>query len=180
MSHSYNTPPLSASHHLHFAMCTDHRKIYGHVFSKPLTFQTLQNTFSNSSWSTLVHHVKSILIEPITNLNLVLANTASAPCTHVKPTVQLLMPWSVAVSRAYRTPRRYSRAEHPQSWPRSPRSRTHTISSPIADNHQSYLTDVEFHAFLRPCAPVRANVPLAFPLTRLRLSASLRRSPSIS
>jgi hypothetical protein len=79
MSHNYNTPPLSASHHLHFAMCTDHRRIYGHVFSKSLTFQTLQNTFSDSTWSTPVHHVKSILIDPITNLNLVLANTATAP-----------------------------------------------------------------------------------------------------
>jgi hypothetical protein len=48
------------------------------VFSKPLTFQTLQNTFSDSPWSTPVHHAKSILIDPITNLNLVLANTATA------------------------------------------------------------------------------------------------------
>jgi hypothetical protein len=79
MSHNYNIPPLSASHHLHFAMCTDHRRIYGHVFSKPLTFQTLQTTFSDSPWSTPVHHVKSILIDPITNLNLVLANTATTP-----------------------------------------------------------------------------------------------------
>jgi hypothetical protein len=41
-------------------------------------------------------------------------------------------------------------------------------------------TDAEFHASLRPCIPVRANVLLAFPQTRLRLSACLRRSPSIS
>jgi hypothetical protein len=90
------------------------------------------------------------------------------------------MPWSVAVSRAYRTPRRYSCIEHPQSWPRSPGSRTHTISGPTADNHQSYPTDAEFHASFRPCIPVRANVLLAFPLTRLRLSVHLRHSPSIS
>jgi hypothetical protein len=90
------------------------------------------------------------------------------------------MSWSVVVSRAYRTPRCNHRVEHPQSWPRSPGSRTHTISSPTADNHQSYPTDAEFHASLEPWYPVQANVLLAFPLTRLRLSACLHRSPSIS
>ena len=45
MSHSYSTPPSSASRHLHFAMCTEDHRIYGHVLSKPLTLQTFQKHF---------------------------------------------------------------------------------------------------------------------------------------
>jgi hypothetical protein len=133
--------------------------------------------FHRFLWPTFVHHLTSIPIDPVTNFNLVHTNTVAAPL-HTCQT-NCLTAYAL-VSRAYRTPRRYSCIEHPQSWPRSPGSRTHTISGPTADNHQSYPTDAEFHASFRPCIPVRANVLLAFPLTRLRLSVHLRRSPSIS
>ena len=63
---------------------------------------------------------------------------------------------------------------------RSTGSLTHTTSGPTADNHQSYPTDAEFHASLQTLSSSPDHVPLAFPLTRLRLSACLRRIPSIS
>jgi hypothetical protein len=145
-----------------------------------LTFQTLQNTFSDSPWSTPVHHVKSILIDSITNLNLVLANTATAPL-HTRQTT---CPTSSALVRCCvpclphaspLSPRRASAILAKISWVAYP----HHLR-PHYRSISRTPTDAEFHASLRPCAPVRANVLLAFPLTRLRLSACLRRSPSIS
>jgi hypothetical protein len=139
MSHSYSTPPPSASRHLHFVMCTEHHRIYGYVLSKPLTLQTFQNTFSDSPWLTL-----------ITNLNLVLANTAS-PSPHTCQTTCMTACVLVCCRvPCFRTPRRYYRIEHPQAWPRSPETCTHTISGPTADNHQSFSTDAEFHASSGP------------------------------
>ena len=46
--------------------------------------------------------------------------------------------------------------------------------------HQSYPTDAEFHASLEPLCTSPNHVLLAFPLTRLRFSGTLHRSPSIS
>jgi hypothetical protein len=107
----------------------------------------LTNTSACSLWPTFVHHMMSILIDQITNFNLVLANTASAPLHTSQTNCPPLMHWSVDVSRAYRTPRNYSRTEHPQSWPRSSGLQTHTISRPIVDNPS---IDAEFHASLNP------------------------------
>ena len=57
-------------------MCTEHHRIYGHVLSAFGNFR-LSATFSDSSRSTLVHQLAPI--DPVTNLNPVLVNTASAP-----------------------------------------------------------------------------------------------------
>jgi hypothetical protein len=54
----------------------------------------LINTFIDSLWTTLVHHLTSISIDPVTNFNLVLANTASAPlhtCQTNYPTAYALV-----------------------------------------------------------------------------------------
>lgn len=79
MSHSYNTPPPSAYRHLHFAMCTEHHRIYGHVLSKPLTIRTFQKHFLRFPMADSCPSLQTVLIDPVTNLNLVPANTASAP-----------------------------------------------------------------------------------------------------
>ena len=57
-------------------MWTEHHRIYDNVLSKILTFG-ISTTCADSSWSTPVH--LPVPIDPITNLKLVLVNTASAP-----------------------------------------------------------------------------------------------------
>ena len=58
--------------------------------------------------------------------------------------------------------------------------RVPTSSQAPLQIHQSYPTDAEFHASSGPMSSSPDHVLLAFPLTRLRFSGSLHRSPSIS
>ena len=79
MSHSYITPPPSAFRHLHFAMCTEHYRIYGHVLSKLQTSQTFQHFLRFPMADSCLSPDASMSIDSVTNLNPILANTASAP-----------------------------------------------------------------------------------------------------
>jgi hypothetical protein len=76
---SYNTSPPSVSRHMHFAMRIEHHRIYKIALSKPLAFQTFQNHFLRFPMANSCPHLTSNPIDLVTNLNLVLANTASTP-----------------------------------------------------------------------------------------------------
>ena len=180
MSHSYSTPPPSASRHLHFAMCTEHHRIYGHVLSKLPTFQTLQHFLRFPMADSCLSPDASISIDPVTNLNPILANTASAPlhtylttCLTACALVCRRVPCLPHASPL--SPRRASAILAKIYWVANPHHlRPHC--RPISQ----YPTDAEFHASLEPLCTSPNHVLLAFPLTRLRFSGSLHRSPSIS
>ena len=122
----------------------------------------------------------SIPIDPVTNLNLVLANTVSAPLhTHqtTRPTTCALVCCCVTClpHTSSLSPRRASAILAKISWGAHPhhlrphcRSISHTRPMPSSTHLSGPLTSSPNH------------VLLAFPLTRLRFSGSLLRSPSIS
>jgi hypothetical protein len=124
----------------------------------------LINTSADSLWPTPIHHLTSIQIHLVTNFNLVLANTASAPlhtcqtncmtayalvccCIPCLPHASLLL--SRRASTILAKIHRVANSNH---------LRPHT-----ADNHQSYRPLPSSTHPSEPCALVQANVPLAFP-----------------
>lgn len=180
MSHSYSTPPPSVSSHPHFAMCTEHHRIYGHVLSTLPTFQTLQHFLRFPMADSCLSPDASISIDPVTNLNPILANTASAPLhTHLTtcltacalvcrrvpclPHASPLLPRraSAILAKIYRVANPHHLRPHCRQPSVNPdRCRVPRISRTLTSSP--------------------TNVLLAFPLTRLRFSGSLHRSPSIS
>jgi hypothetical protein len=141
----------------------------------------LINTFVDSLWLTLVHHLTSIPIDPVTNFNLVLANTASAPvhtcqsnCLTAYALVCRCIPCLSHTSplfscQAFAILTKIHRVANPHHL------RPH-CRQPYVISDRCRVPRIPQTLYI----PVRANLLLAFPLTRLRLSGCLRRSPSIS
>ena len=162
MSHSYRTPPPSAM----YSLCFRHFR--------------LSSTFSDSPWLTPVYYLTSISIDPVTNLNPILANTDSAPLhTYLTtcPTARALVRRRVPCL--------------PHASPLLPRRASAILSkiSSVANRHHlmphcrqpSVIPDrCRVPRISRTLSSSPTNVLLAFPLIRLRLSVDLRRSPSIS
>ena len=140
----------------------------------------LSSTFSDSLWPTLVYHLMAIPIDLVTNLNPILVNTASAPlhthlttCLTACALVCRCVPCLPHASPLL--PRRASAILAKISWVANPRHLRPHCRQPSVIPDRCRVPRIS-----RTLTSSPTNVLLAFPLTRLRLSASLRHSPSIS
>ena len=179
MSHSYSTPPPSASSHLHFAMCTEHRRIYDHVLSTLPIFQTLQHflrfPMADSCLSLDGHSDRpSHQLESDTrqhcfstlHTHLTTCLTACALVCRCVPCLPHASPL---------LPRRAFAILAKISWVANPHHLRPHCRQPSVIPDRCRVPRIS-----RTLTSSPTNVLLAFPLTRLRLSACLRRSPSIS
>ena len=181
MSHSNNTPPPSTSCHLHFAMCTEHHRIYGHVLSKPLTLQTVQKHFlrfpmADSCPSLDVNPDRPChQLEPDTRQHRFStpAHLSDHTSNHLCPGLSLC-PVLVARLAAITAPSIRNLGQDLQGRAPTPSQAPlqNTISHPRPMPSSTHLSG--------PQCTSPNHVLLAFPLTRLRFSGSLHHSPSIS
>jgi hypothetical protein len=151
---SYNTSPPSASRHMHFAMRMEHHRIYEIALSKTLAFQIFQNHFlrfpmANSYPSLDIkpdrpsHQLKPGTRQHCFNTRAHMSNQLSdrmCPGLSLCPmlTACLIV---ITVSNIHNLGQ----------------DLLGRVPTPSRAPMQSYPTDAEFHASLRPCIPVRHN-----------------------